>query len=78
MAKKALPSIESLTYEQAFQELESVVALLESGQQALEDSLVLYERGQALAKHCTDLLDKADLRVTQIDGREAASGAGEE
>ena len=63
-------TIDNLTYEQAFMELETTVAVLESGDHSLEDSLSLFERGQALATHCADLLDKAELRVLQLSGDE--------
>jgi exodeoxyribonuclease VII small subunit len=62
--------IEELTYEQALVELETTVIALESGDHPLEDALSLFERGQALANHCADLLDKAELRVLQLSGDE--------
>jgi exodeoxyribonuclease VII small subunit len=57
---------EELTFEQAFQELQEVVAGLESGEPALEDSLRLFERGQALADRCSRLLEQAELRLRQL------------
>jgi exodeoxyribonuclease VII small subunit len=60
--------VEELTYEQAFNEIESIVAALESEEQALEDALALFERGQALANRCTQMLDEAELKVQQISG----------
>ena len=68
MVKTEQKPIEELTYEQAFAELEAVVAALESGEQPLETSLSLFERGQALTKHCTELVDKAELKVRQLTG----------
>jgi exodeoxyribonuclease VII small subunit len=56
----------SLTFEQAFEELETIVSKLEAGELTLEESVALYERGQALARLCSDLLDNAELRVQQI------------
>ena len=61
-----LPPIESLTYEQALSELEALVSALESEPQSLAESLAMYERGQALARHCTGLLEQADLRVQAL------------
>ena len=58
--------IEKLTYEQAFQELESIVAALEDEGKPLEETLALFERGQLLAKHCAGLLDNAELKVQQL------------
>ncbi len=55
-----------LTFEQAYQELESIVTRLEAGNLSLDDSLQLYERGQALAAWCDDQLNAAELRVSQL------------
>jgi exodeoxyribonuclease VII small subunit len=63
-------SIEEMTYEQAFRELETVVTALETEKQALDESMQLFERGQALARRCMDLLDKAELKVRQLTGNE--------
>jgi exodeoxyribonuclease VII small subunit len=53
-------------YEQAYAELQEIVAKLESGAVPLERALALYERGQALAKICSGLLDKAELRIREL------------
>lgn len=58
--------VEELTYEQAFAELETIVAALEGEDQPLEAALALYERGQALARFCAERLDKAELRVSEL------------
>ncbi len=68
MAKNEPKALEELTYEQAFSELEKIVAALESGEKPLEESMTLFERGQALAKRCTELLDKAELKVQALSG----------
>jgi len=60
--------IEDLSYEEAFEELEELVARIESEPLNLETSLELYERGQLLIKHCSTLLEKAELRVKKIQG----------
>ena len=62
--------VDELTYEQAFEELETIVTALETDEHPLEDALSLFERGQALANHCADLLDKAELKVQQLSGSE--------
>lgn len=62
--------VDELTYEQAFTELETIVTALESGEHPLEDTLALFERGQALAHYCVDLLDNAELKVQQLTGEE--------
>jgi len=60
--------IAQLTYEQALAELETIVSMLESEQRSLEEALSLFERGQALTQHCTNLLDKAELKIRQLSG----------
>lgn len=62
--------VEELTYEQAFHELEAIVAALEDAEGSLEDSLALFERGQALVRRCARLLDQAELKVQQLTGEE--------
>jgi exodeoxyribonuclease VII small subunit len=62
MSSNAIP-MDQLSYEQAFAELESIIYTLETEETALEDAIQLYERGQALAQRCGDLLEKAELRV---------------
>ena len=69
MAKSsAKKSIDELTYEDAYAELENIVASLENEQRSLDESMALYERGQALVKHCAKILDKAELKVKQLSG----------
>jgi exodeoxyribonuclease VII small subunit len=69
-SSKGLPPLEDLSYEQAFAELEGIVAALESEESSLEEALALYERGQGLVRFCTELLDKAELKVQQLSGKE--------
>ena len=57
---------ESLSFEQALQELEEVVARLEEGKLVLEESMTLFERGQELAMLCNKALDGAELRVQKV------------
>lgn len=68
MAKNEPKPIKGLTYEAAFAELETIVTALESGEKPLEASMLLFERGQALIKHCAELLDKAELKVQTLTG----------
>lgn len=70
--------LDKMNYEQAFAELEAIVATLEAGEDSLDASLALYERGQALAKHCSALLDRAELTVRQLSGDELADLAANE
>lgn len=60
-------NLDQLSYEQAFDELQTVIAQLEAGDKALEETLALYERGQALYQRCTTLLDQAEIKVQQLN-----------
>ena len=61
-----MKEIADLSFEQAFAELEATVTQLERGDLALQDSIALFERGQALAAHCGLQLDSAELKVRQL------------
>ena len=67
--------ISSLGYEQARDELISTVQRLEAGGLALEDSLALWERGEALAAHCQGKLDGARARLDAALGAQNGSAA---
>ena len=69
-SKKAEKSMEELTYEEALAELEEIVSALEGEQSQLDESIKLFERGQALAAHCGRLLEAAELKVKQVAGEE--------
>jgi exodeoxyribonuclease VII small subunit len=58
--------VESLSFEAALRELESIVARLEQGEVDLEDSIALYERGTALKAHCEKKLKSAESRLEKI------------
>lgn len=57
---------ENLPFEQALERLEDLVAQLESGELALEESLARYEEGRALIKRCYKLLESAERRIEQV------------
>ena len=61
-----VPEVASLSFEDALRALEDVVRKLESGEVPLDDSIALYERGEALRKHCQARLDAAQARIDQI------------
>ncbi len=69
-SKKTEKNVEDLSYEEALVELEQVVSALESEQNQLEEAIKLFERGQALAAHCSVLLEAAELKVQQVVGEE--------
>jgi exodeoxyribonuclease VII small subunit len=55
-----------LSFERAIEELESIVKRLEDGRVPLEESVTIYERGEALKRRCEDLLRQAEARVQKI------------
>ena len=58
--------VTGLTFERAVEELETIVARLERGDVALEESIAIYARGEALKTHCEKLLSAAEARVEKI------------
>ena len=58
--------VEQLSFEAALRELEAIVSKLEQGDVDLEDSIVLYERGQALKAYCEQKLRSAESRLEKI------------
>jgi exodeoxyribonuclease VII small subunit len=65
-ARAEQPPVESLSFEAALAELESIVSRLEQGEVDLEDSIALYERGTALKAHCEKKLKGAEARLEKI------------
>ena len=58
--------IKKLTFERAIEELETIVKRREEGKVPLEESVAIYERGEALKKRCEELLRQAEARVEKI------------
>ena len=58
--------VRKLTFERAIEELESIVKRLEDGKVPLEESVTIYERGEALKRRCEELLRQAEARVDKI------------
>lgn len=74
----AHPEISDLTYEQARDELVAIVGQLEQGTESLAAAMSLWERGEALAKHCEEFLDAARERLKSAEvGPPAADDGGE-
>ena len=65
---KSSKKVEELSFEEAFAELNGLVAALEEEGRALDQAIGLYERGQALARHCAAMLEQAELKVRQLNG----------
>lgn len=70
--------IASLPFEKALAELETIVTRLESGKVDLEQSIAIYERGEALKKHCEKLLKDAETRIEKITLKPDGSPSGTE
>jgi exodeoxyribonuclease VII small subunit len=58
--------IKDMSFERALKELETIVARLERGDVELEESITIYERGEALRDHCDRLLKHAEARVEKL------------
>jgi len=58
--------VSDLSFEAALDELEKIVAQLESGRAPLQESIAIYERGEALKRHCEYLLKQAEARIEKI------------
>ena len=67
------PDFAEMPFESALAELEGIVDKLEKGAVTLDESIRLYERGEALKKRCDELLKNAEMRIEKImlagDGR---------
>jgi exodeoxyribonuclease VII small subunit len=68
MAKNDDPNsdVAALPFEKALAELEAIVQRLEKGDVALDESIRIYERGEALKQRCDALLREAEARVEKI------------
>jgi len=77
MAENKCSDVKKLPFEKAIDELESIVKRLEEGKVPLEESVAIYERGEALKARCEELLKQAEARVEKItldaSGRPAGS-----
>jgi exodeoxyribonuclease VII small subunit len=58
--------IRTMPFERAIEELESIINKLEAGKVPLEESVAIYERGEALKQRCEELLKAAEARVEKI------------
>ena len=69
--------VKKMPFERAIEELESIVKRLEEGKVPLEESVAIYERGEALKARCEELLRQAEARVEKItlgaDGKPTGS-----
>ncbi len=77
MAEEANADVKVMSFEQALEALEKIVDDLERGDVPLDQSIRIYERGEALKAHCDRLLKAAEDKVEKIrltrDGRAAGT-----
>lgn len=66
-----------MSYEQAIEELESIIERIEQGQVGLQESLTEYRRGAALLKRCRGILDVAEQQVQRMTAQDAADDSSE-
>jgi exodeoxyribonuclease VII small subunit len=66
MADKQEPAIESMSFEEALNELQGLVKALEKGEAKLEEAIRAYERGAALKQHCERKLREAQAKIEKI------------
>ena len=58
--------INEMSFERAMKELETIVGRLERGDVELEESIVIWERGEQLKEHCDKLLRQAEAKVVKL------------
>ena len=66
LENEELQAIQEMDFEKAFEALQENVKELEGEGLSLEESLKRYQRGQALARHCAELLERAELQVRTL------------
>lgn len=62
------PQVDTLSFEQALDELDALVRRMESGQLGLDDSIAAYRRGADLARYCQAKLAAAEEQIKVLDG----------
>ncbi|WP_232631663.1 exodeoxyribonuclease VII small subunit [Methylobacterium sp. Leaf118] len=75
--RPAADAPDDLPFERAMEQLEDIVRRLERGDVPLDESVAIYERGEALKRHCEALLKRAEARIQKIaigpDGQAAGT-----
>ena len=73
-AEGEAPAIEEMSFEEAAEELESIIDRLERGDVPLEDGLDAYGRGRSLLARCRGILDTAAARIEDTDREDSDAG----
>jgi exodeoxyribonuclease VII small subunit len=69
MAKTTSPKpVAELSFEQALDELDTLVRKMESGELSLDEALAAYRRGAELARFCQGKLAVAEQEIRKLDG----------
>ncbi len=72
------PEVISLSFEEAFRRLSEMAESLEDGGLNLADATARYEEGMSLVRRCNQLLDEAELKITNLKDAYAGASAGED
>jgi exodeoxyribonuclease VII small subunit len=67
--KEALDEASPESFESAMEQLETLVSRMESGDLSLEESLKAFERGVYLTRFCQDQLQKAELKIQELNSK---------
>jgi exodeoxyribonuclease VII small subunit len=70
--------VTKMPFERAIDELETIIKRLEEGKVPLEESVMIYERGEALKRRCEELLQQAEARVEKITSNAEGKPTGTE
>ena len=70
--------VNKMPFEQAIEQLETIIKRLEEGKVPLEESVAIYERGEALKRRCEELLKAAEARVEKITADASGKAKGTE
>lgn len=62
----SFPELDSLSFEEAYRRLEDMVQTLENGGLPLAEATSIYEQGMALVQRCNQLLNEAELKISQL------------
>lgn len=65
-----------LSFEEALSELETIVRKLETSSLPLEESVAQFEQGLKLSKHCSKVLEEAELRVKKVQENDGSGNPG--
>jgi exodeoxyribonuclease VII small subunit len=64
--------MERITFEEALKKLEAIVSKLEDSEVTLEESVALYEEGMKLSKFCSEVLERAELRIEKVNEQQTS------